>query len=249
MKNPTMDYLSDFNKAKITLTLYFFICFLLNGAISVMLSVFYHRVIDPSIPLGSIGSNIPLEVLGFSQSYSLLVVGLASLGIFFGVNRKKIMEDLLNVFANIKKRPLSFLRSLIFFSAVVTVSIFATKLFGGRLFISGSFEHYLLEGIVNRWIIFIILGIFSFLEELVFRKIVMDALDERFLLNDATSFLIMAVISAFFQFLVFLDFRMIVPSLLFAIAMGFLYRMNNENFLIGAFFRIVFLTGFLLIGY
>jgi len=249
MKNPTSSYLSDFSQAKIALSLYFFVCFLLNGIISVMLGIFYYQVIDSTIEFSSLGTSFPLEVVAFSQSYGLLVIGVAAGIIYTLFNYKKVGEDFKQAKINIQKNPMMLINSALIFGIMAVMLLILSKMVGMSFLIPKGFADFINHDLVNKFHIGVILMLFSYIEELVFRKVVIDALDERFLLGDFAQFVIMAIIYAFFNFLVFLDYTLILPSLIFGIGMGYLYRYTKDNFAFGFVFRAIFIIIFLVITF
>jgi hypothetical protein len=249
MKNPTNQYLTEYSHMKIGLTLYFFLCFLLNGLLSVVLGVYYYQVIDQTIDFGSIGSNIPIEVLSFSQTYALLVIGIAATLIYFWYNRRNILQDAKVSIHLVKNDKQKLVKSILVFTAGATSIYFLSQFINMQAIIPSTFILYLNEGRISIVLAMVILILFSFIEELVFRKMIIEGIDERFLLGDIPTFIIMSIVYASFHLLVFLDFIMIIPTICFGILMGIIYRMNKDNFIVGFVLRIIFLVIFLVISF
>jgi membrane protease YdiL (CAAX protease family) len=247
MKNPSNQYLTEYSHMKIGLSLYFFICFMLNGLISVMLGVYYYQVIDQTIEFGTIGSNIPIEVLSFSQTYALLIIGIAASIVYSLYNRKGIMQDIKVSMHVIKSNTSLMFKSILIFT-IGSVGIYGlAQLVQMQAIIPSSFLLYLSEGRVSILQAGIILILFAFIEELVFRKMIIEGLDERYLFGDISTFIIMSLLYAVYHFLVFFDFAMILPTLLFGSLMGLVYRTSKDSFFIGFILRSMFIIVFLVI--
>ncbi|HOI46471.1 MAG TPA: CPBP family intramembrane metalloprotease [Bacilli bacterium] len=238
MNHPNDQYLTNFSHMKIGLSLYFFVCFLLNGLLSIMLGVYYYQVIDQTIDFGTIGSNIPIEVLSFSQSYSLFVIGIAASIIYTFYNRKTIFLDIKSSMLQIKTNAKSVFFSLGIFLIGGTTLWFVSPFIQMNAIVPPSLLMYVSQGRISIWIIVVVLVLFAYVEELVFRKMVIEGLDERFLFTDVANFLIMSITYTFFHFLIFLDFSVILPTFIFGILMAIIYRKNKDQFFIGFAFRV-----------
>ena len=216
--------LDEMSVAKTNSLLYLLIAFLINGILSVLFGVIFDSMYE-GYNYGSVGTDLPLAIKYFSAINALTISGLVMMVVAFFINLKEIKKYF------IIKKPLNFWISLAAGLLILIGLCFASKYsyfsiipFYFKEFLTNPTEDMLLSGSMNILKVLVVLLSYGIVEEFVFRKAFMSALDECTLMPDWA----IVVVDA------------LVGTVLFSVCFLILVKTTALNYLLGILASIVF---------
>lgn len=221
------------DKVKTALIIFFFTAFLANG----ILQVIFAKIEDTSVTT----MYNKMNALFYSSIICFLVVSI--------VYRKDILKSLFN--GSSKELLLSFLIGIVFSSII----IFLHLLFKYTKVLPISFCNYLesesavLYNNSRENVLFIILAYFLVIivEEYLFRRILIDAIDESTLLSDLMIILISGLIGTVLDFAWIMSVETLIISLLSSLFFSAIYIYTNRSILVNIILRILTILTIILI--
>lgn len=236
--------------AKQSILSYLFIAFLLNGILNVLFGVIFDTI-HKGYNYGEVGSELPLAVTYFSASNSLLITSLIIVVVSFLFNYK----DLLPFLKINNKKIFLFCTSII--SLLMVGFSFITK-YTDLTFLPIYIRDYLIEptqdmklvGSFNLFKIIVILVCYAFVEEVIFRKAIINGFDQGTLLRDSTIIIIQALIGTILSSVCFLLLQKtsfgnymwtLGGSFIFQLIMGLNYYFNKRSIASNLIIRLIFI--------
>jgi hypothetical protein len=233
MKNgePT---LSQWSKAKIGLFVCFFVNFLLTGFFSIIMGLLYRHFHSEDIIGGIETGPLPVMLSAFSRGYSLLITGLASLIILSIVFYREWLDE----YKHLKNTDFRFAFTtggLLLFGLILLskVSPFTD--------IPSYFLTYQQEKMLPVSIIVTILISYTIVDEFVFRRLLINGLNEMTIWPTFLTIIAESVASSVFSLMIFFDLKYLVPSFIISLVMGILYLKNN-NIIANLAIRIILIA-------
>lgn len=236
--------------AKHSMLGYFFIAFLLNGILNVLFGVVFNTIHE-GYNYGEVGMDLPLAVTYFSAANSLLITSVIILFVAFMFNYK----DLMNFIKIHDKKRMIY--TTVIGSLLMLGLVFITK-YTDLTFLPIYFRDYLIEptidmkldGSLTLFKIIVILICYSMVEEVIFRKALINGFDEGTLLRDSSIIILQTLISTIMTsacFLLlqktsFVDYLWTIGgNLIFQLAMGINYYLNKRSITSNLIIRIIFI--------
>ena len=230
---------------------YLLIAFLLNGILNVLFGVIFDTI-HKGYNYGEVGTDLPLAVTYFSAANSLLITSLVILFVGFMFNHKDLLP-----FLKINGR-----KNFIVYTSIVTVIMvgfaFLTK-YTNLTFLPIYFRDYLIEptadmklvGSLDLFKIIIILVCYSLVEEVIFRKALINGFDQGTLLRDSSIIILQTLIATILSSACFLllqktsfaDYLWTLGgNLIFQLVMGLNYYLNKRSITSNLIVRLLFIV-------
>ena len=173
---------------------YFLIAFLVTGLVDVLFGVIFNNV-HAGFDYGAVGQDLPVSIAYFSAINALVISGIIMAGVAFLINAKDFKDYFRFAF---EKRTIV---SLLIGIGVITVIVLLHK-FTPISVIPYFFKDYLinptidmqLEGSLSIIKILIVLLSYAFVEEVIFRKAVINWFDQTTILADGWIVVLQALI-------------------------------------------------------
>ena len=238
------------------LGIYFLIAFLINGIINVIFGIFFDSLFE-GYNYGGIGTDLPLAITYFATANSLFYTSIIVFLTFIAISLKDFNKNF--EIKNKRKFALSLLIFSIIMLGLVLITRFTSFSFVPlyiKEFLMNPSSEMLLPNSFNLFKVIIILLLFSFTEEIVFRKSLMMAFDEGTLLPDSIIVVLQALISTVFYIIVFLIFQKsafidlllcTIASFIFNVILGINFYLNDRKIFNNLIVRFVFIIFILLI--
>ncbi len=243
---------------KVNLLVYLGCGFLLNGVCSILFANMFSRMY-PEIEFGEIGSPFPQAATYFATVNALLISSIVLAIILFIINYKNLKKDFVLV-----ERKTLVITGLI--GIVVAVGMaFITK-YTDLIFIPTYFKDYLLapnaevivENSMSYFKVIVILVLYAYIQEIVFRKWLISAIDENTLLNTKGMIVVQALISVVLEYICFSFFASIshntlpfililVGSFILHLLLGISYFTNKRTIATNIMLRIVLIVAMIII--
>ena len=237
--------------AKQSILMYLLVAFLLNGILNVLFGIIFNTIHE-GYNYGEVGMDLPLAVTYFSAANSLLITSLVIIFVAFMFNYKDLMPF---IKINDKKR---FAITTVVGSLIMVGITFITK-YTDLTFLPIYIRDFLisptidmkLEGSLNLFKIIVILICYSFCEEVIFRKAIINGFDEGTLLRDSSIIILQTLISTILSSLCFLllqktsftDYMWTIGgNFIFHFLMGLNYYFNKRSITSNLIIRLIFIV-------
>lgn len=236
--------------AKQSILMYLLVAFLLNGILNVLFGIIFNTI-HAGYNYGEVGMDLPLAVTYFSAANSLLITSLIIVFVAFMFNYKDLVP-----FMKINNKK-AFIITTIIGSIVMVGVTFITK-YTDLTFLPIYIRDFLisptadmkLEGSLNLFKIIVVLVCYSFAEEVIFRKAIINGFDEGTLLRDSSIIILQTLISTILSstcFLLlqkstFVDYVWTIGgNLIFHLLMGLNYYFNKRSITSNLIIRLIFI--------
>lgn len=242
---------------KLHLYLYLGIAFLLNGALFVLNGVLFDHMY-PGGEYGEIGDAMPKNITYFSSINALIVTSVIMFLIVLIFNIKQIALDY--KVTSIKRAIISFvIMSGITYGIIYltkTTNIIAIPIYM-KDYIQGNIPNTeLFENSLSTWKIALVLGLYVFVQEYIFRKHLAAALDDGTLFSLPTTIIVMTLASAVLETICFSVFSSgtfeyvvytFIGSLIYQGMLTINYYFNKQTLAINIILRILFIVGIIIL--
>jgi len=242
-------------KFKTNLWIYLGVAFLLNGVLSIILSVFFKKA-NPDLLITEVGTALPESIAFFSFSNAALCTGVIILGVLLITFYKDIFLQIKKDFVVLfQKKMLPHLLFLIIVAGALTFIIKFTDVLVippyFKSFLDGSLSSVYDETNFGVLKICITLAIYSFVIEYIFKHMLYGYLQEVTLMKEGTILTLMVVLSMLAEFLTFgftstLTLNTFLYWLLGNFVLNYLlaiwYTAGNKNLLLNVLVRIILLV-------
>ena len=236
--------------AKQSILMYLLVAFLLNGILNVLFGIIFNTI-HAGYNYGEVGMDLPLAVTYFSAANSLLITSIIIVFVAFMFNYKDLVP-----FMKINNKK-AFIITTIIGSIVMVGVTFITK-YTDLTFLPIYIRDFLisptadmkLEGSLNLFKIIVVLVCYSFAEEVIFRKAIINGFDEGTLLRDSSIIILQTLISTILSsacFLLlqkstFVDYVWTIGgNLIFHLLMGLNYYFNKRSITSNLIIRLIFI--------
>ena len=242
---------------KTSLLLYLLIAFLVNGILNVIFGVIFNAMYD-NYYYGEVGSNLPTAIVYFSAINSLLVTSIIMGIVAYFVNNKEFEKQL--QIKNKKRMLISLATGILVMAGLIVLARFTNVTIIPiyfRDFLLNKTSDMTLTGSMNLFKIIVVLAFYGIAEEIIFRKAIINGLDEATLLPDWQIVILQGLLATILGALCFLILARLsfinyvwclLASLIFNILMGFSYYYNQKSLLANFILRmaIIILAIFIL---
>lgn len=235
--------------------LYVGIAFLLNGVLSIILSVFFKKA-NPDLLITDIGTALPESIAFFSFSNAALSTGIILLGVLLITFYKDIFSQFKKDFIVLFQKKM--IPHVLFFAVISCMLVFVTKTTNilvippyFKSFLSGSLESVYSSTNFGALKICITLVLYSFVIEYIFKHMLYGYLQEATLFKEGTILLSMVALSMLAEFLTFgFTSTLTLDTFLYWLLGGFIlnyilaiwYTASNKNLLLNILVRIILLV-------
>ncbi len=226
------------------------VAFVVNGFLDVLFGLIFESI-HSGYNLGDVGQNLPLAMTYFSSINSLLITGLIMIPVTLIFNMKDLMDYLKFDFN--KKNIISLIMGIIVIIIFVLLMKYSTATVIPvyiKDFLVNPTSEMKIKGSVNLVKVLVVLISFAFVEEVIFRKAIINWFDQTTILADGYIIDIQAIFSTVlsvlcFQLLVSTSITnyliFICCNLAFHTFLGHMYFKTNRNILFNLILRVVFI--------
>ena len=234
---------------KKSVLMYLLFGFVICGALDVLFGVIFNSV-HAGFDLGDVGQSLPIALTSFSSINSLLIVSIVLAPVAFLTNHKDFSEYFKIEFN--KKTIMNIVLGVIvsmFFVLLTKYTNVNTIVPYFKDFLMNHPEEMLITGSVSTLKILIILILFVVIEEIVFRKAVINWLDQTTLLPDGLIIDAQTILSTILQVSCFLllvsttlenYLYFILSNLCFNAVLGINYYYHTRNIFFNLIIRVVY---------
>lgn len=241
---------------KKSVIMYLLFAFVVSGFLNVLFGVVFNSV-HSGFDLGDVGQSLPIALTSFSSINSLLIVSILLAPIAFLTNQRDFKEYFKISFDQkaLKNVILGIFISFVFVLLIKYTNINCVAPFL-KDFLMNHPQEMLITGSVSTFKIFVILILFVFIEEFIFRKAVINWLDQTTLLPDGLIIDIQSILSTALQVLCYLLLArtsienylyFIITNLCINALLGVNYYYHNRNIFFNLVIRVVFVILFIII--
>lgn len=242
---------------KLHLYLYLGIAFLLNGALFVLYGVLFDRMY-PGGEYGEIGDSMPQNITYFSSINALIITSIVMFVLVIILNIKQLAVDY--KVTSIKRALISFVimagisYGIIYLTAntnIISIPIYIKDYIQGNIPNTDIFESS-----ISYWKIIVVLGLYSFVQEYIFRKHLAAAFDDGTLLSLPMTIILMTLISAILETICFSVFSSgtfeyvvytFIGSIIYQGILTLNYFFNKQTLTMNIIFRILFIVGIIVL--
>lgn len=242
---------------KLHIFLYLGIAFLLNGALFVLYGVLFDRMY-PGAEYGEIGDAMPKNITYFSSINALIITSIIMFLLVAILNIKQIAVDY--KITSIKRALISFVIMVgITFGIIYmtkNTNIIAIPIYM-KDYIQGNIPNTeLFENSLSIWKIVLVLGLYSFVQEYIFRKHLAAAFDDGTLFSLPTTVILITLISAVLETICFSVFSSgtfeyvvytFMGSLIYQGILTINYYFNKQTLAVNIILRILFIVGIIVL--
>ena len=242
---------------KIHFYLYLGIAFLLNGALFVLYGVLFDKMY-PGGEYGEIGDAMPKNITYFSSINALIITSIIMFVLTLILNIKQLGLDY--KITNIKRAIISFIVMIgisfgvIYLTSntnIISIPIYMKDYIQGNIPNTDIFENS-----ISFWKIILVLGLYSFVQEYIFRKHLAAAFDDGTLLSLPATIILMTLISAILETICFSVFSSgtfeyviytFIGSIIYQGILTLNYFFNKQTLTINIILRILFIVGIIVL--